>query len=59
MDSESDTESFAESGYCSAEENPDDEADYLRKLIAQYEEEGPTMANHDFAELPNYTQKNL
>ncbi|CRK25088.1 hypothetical protein BN1708_014133 [Verticillium longisporum] len=46
MDSESDTESFAESGYCSAEENPDDEADYLRKLISQYAEEGPTMANH-------------
>lgn len=46
MHSKSNAASFAEAGYCSGEDNSDREADFYCNLITQYEEEGPTMANH-------------
>ncbi|KAI5459500.1 hypothetical protein BGZ63DRAFT_448187 [Mariannaea sp. PMI_226] len=47
LDSGSSSDSDLDSGYASAEEDPNEVAEYYNRLIDHYEAEGPTMANHD------------
>lgn len=45
--SDSDSDSDSDSGYCSLEEEDDDEkAEYYDQLIERFRREGPTLANH-------------
>ncbi|KAF4331615.1 hypothetical protein FBEOM_14629, partial [Fusarium beomiforme] len=47
LDSDSDSESILDSGYGSADENPEQEPPFYNGFIDQRDNEGPAIANHD------------